>query len=49
MVDPGSLKLGEQRWFLRYLALQTLQIDIWDGDSLLLIGSAAVEMKVLYR
>ncbi|XP_073459794.1 nephrocystin-4 [Aquarana catesbeiana] len=49
MVDPGFLKSGEQRWFLRYLALQTLQIDVWDGDSLLLIGSAAVEMKHLLR
>ncbi|XP_056400464.1 nephrocystin-4 [Hyla sarda] len=48
-VDPGFLKPGEQRWFLRYLALQTLQIDIWDGESLLLIGSAAVEMKHLLR
>ncbi|XP_068096595.1 nephrocystin-4 isoform X2 [Hyperolius riggenbachi] len=49
MVDPGFLKPGEQRWFLRYLALQTLQIDVWDGESLLLIGSAAVEMKHLLR
>ncbi|XP_053308390.1 nephrocystin-4 [Spea bombifrons] len=49
MVDPGYLKPGEQRWFRRYLALQTLQIDVWDGESLLLIGSAAVEMKHLLR
>uniref|UniRef100_A0A5S6KML1 Carbonyl reductase family member 4 n=1 Tax=Xenopus tropicalis TaxID=8364 RepID=A0A5S6KML1_XENTR len=48
-VDPGFLKPGERKWFLRYLALQTLQIDIWDGESLLLIGSAAVEMKHLLR
>ncbi|KAM8927139.1 nephrocystin-4 [Pelodytes ibericus] len=48
-VDPRFLKPGEQRWFLRYLALQTLQIDVWDGDSMLLIGSAAVEMKHLLR
>ncbi|XP_069804514.1 nephrocystin-4 [Dendropsophus ebraccatus] len=48
-VDPGFLKPGERRWFLRYLALQTLQIDVWDGESLLLIGSAAVEMKHLLR
>ncbi|KAM5140381.1 LOW QUALITY PROTEIN: nephrocystin-4-like [Mantella aurantiaca] len=51
MVDPGCLKLGEQCWFLRYLALQILQIEVWDGDSLLLIGlltgPAAVEMKLL--
>ncbi|KAM6173227.1 nephrocystin-4 [Erethizon dorsatum] len=48
-VGPGFLKPGEQRWFLRYLAAQTLQIDVWDGDSLLLIGSAGVSMKHLLR
>lgn len=46
MVDPGFLKPGEQRWFAHYLAAQTLQVDVWDGDSLLLIGSAGVQMKV---
>uniref|UniRef100_G3TXZ7 NPHP4 C2-like domain-containing protein n=1 Tax=Loxodonta africana TaxID=9785 RepID=G3TXZ7_LOXAF len=46
MVNPGFLKPGEQRWFLRYLAVQTLQIDVWDGDALLLVGSAAVQLKV---
>lgn len=46
MVDPGFLKPGEQRWFTHYLAAQTLQVDVWDGDSLLLIGSAGVQMKV---
>lgn len=46
LVDPGFLKPGERRWFSRYLAVQTLQVDVWDGDSLLLIGSAAVQMKV---
>ncbi|XP_022370202.1 nephrocystin-4 isoform X2 [Enhydra lutris kenyoni] len=49
LVDPGFLKPGEQRWFTRYLAAQTLQIDVWDGDSLLLVGSAAVQMKHLLR
>ncbi|XP_026966189.1 nephrocystin-4 isoform X2 [Sagmatias obliquidens] len=49
LVGPGFLRPGEQRWFARYLAMQTLQIDIWDGDSLLLIGSAAVQMKHLLR
>lgn len=46
MVDPAFLRPGEQRWFTRYLAAQTLQVDVWDGDSLLLVGSAAVPMKV---
>nr|XP_033700284.1 nephrocystin-4 isoform X18 [Tursiops truncatus] len=49
LVGPGFLRPGEQRWFARYLAMQTLQIDIWDGDSLLLVGSAAVQMKHLLR
>ncbi|XP_021099088.1 nephrocystin-4 isoform X5 [Heterocephalus glaber] len=48
-VGPEFLKPGEQRWFLRYLAVHTLQIDVWDGDSLLLLGSAAVPMKHLLR
>ncbi|XP_010626139.1 nephrocystin-4 isoform X3 [Fukomys damarensis] len=48
-VGPEFLKPGEQRWFLRYLSAQTLQIDVWDGDSLLLVGSAAVPMKHLLR
>ncbi|XP_064446116.1 nephrocystin-4 isoform X3 [Mirounga angustirostris] len=47
LVEPGFLKPGEQRWFTHYLATQTLQIDVWDGDSLLLVGSAAVQMKLL--
>lgn len=45
-MDPGFLKPGEQRWFTHYLAAQTLQVDVWDGDSLLLIGSAGIHMKV---
>uniref|UniRef100_A0A452SHM5 Nephrocystin 4 n=1 Tax=Ursus americanus TaxID=9643 RepID=A0A452SHM5_URSAM len=49
LVEPGFLKPGEQRWFTHYLAAQTLQIDVWDGDSLLLVGSAAVQMKHLLR
>ncbi|XP_066230978.1 nephrocystin-4 [Saccopteryx leptura] len=49
LVDPGFLRPGERRWFCRYLAAQTLQVDVWDGDSLLLIGSTAVQMKHLLR
>ncbi|XP_053092002.1 nephrocystin-4 isoform X2 [Pangasianodon hypophthalmus] len=48
-VDPAFLKPGERVWFLRYLALHTLHIDVWDSDSLLLIGSAAVQLKHLLR
>ncbi|KAM6312701.1 LOW QUALITY PROTEIN: nephrocystin-4 [Podargus strigoides] len=49
MVDPAFLRPGEQRWFVRYLAEHSLQIDVWDGDSLLLVGSAAVRLKPLLR
>uniref|UniRef100_G1PL72 Nephrocystin 4 n=1 Tax=Myotis lucifugus TaxID=59463 RepID=G1PL72_MYOLU len=49
LVDPGFLRPGERRWFTRYLAVQSLQVDVWDGDSLLLIGSAAVHLKHLLR
>ncbi|KAM6402747.1 LOW QUALITY PROTEIN: nephrocystin-4 [Rhynochetos jubatus] len=49
MVDPAFLRAGEQRWFVRYLAEHSLQIDVWDGDSLLLVGSAAVKLEPLLR
>ncbi|XP_030641101.1 nephrocystin-4 [Chanos chanos] len=48
-VDAGFLKPGERPWLLRYLALHTLQLDVWDSDSLLLIGSAALELKHMLR
>ncbi|XP_058160552.1 nephrocystin-4 isoform X6 [Dasypus novemcinctus] len=49
VVDPGFLKPGELRWFVRYLAAQSLQVDAWDGDSQLLVGSTAVPLKHLLR
>uniref|UniRef100_UPI0037E876E4 nephrocystin-4 n=1 Tax=Semicossyphus pulcher TaxID=241346 RepID=UPI0037E876E4 len=48
-VDEGFLKPEEKRWFLRYLALHTMHIDIWDSNSLLLIGSTAIDLKYLLR
>ncbi|TWW56245.1 Nephrocystin-4 [Takifugu flavidus] len=48
-VDESFLRPGEKRWFLRYLALHTMHIDIWDSDSLLLIGSTAIELKYMLR
>ncbi|XP_072334584.1 nephrocystin-4 isoform X3 [Scyliorhinus torazame] len=49
MVEPSYMKEGEQRLFMQYLAMQTLQIDVWDAESLLLIGTATVELKYLLR
>ncbi|XP_040008385.1 nephrocystin-4 isoform X2 [Xiphias gladius] len=48
-VDDSFLRPGEKRWFYRYLALHTMHIDIWDSDSLLLIGSTAIELKYMLR
>ena len=37
---------GEKRSFVQYLHEQRMYIDIWDGESLMLIGSTSVELKV---
>ena len=45
-MDPAYMKPGEGRLFAEHLSNQTLHIDVWDGDSLHLIGSCAVELRV---
>jgi hypothetical protein len=44
--DPSHMQPGEMRQLWKYLHSQHLHIDVWDGDSLLLIGSTSVELKV---
>ncbi|PFX29929.1 Nephrocystin-4 [Stylophora pistillata] len=46
--SPG-LTPGEGRVFSQYLLSQSLHIDVWDGDSLLLIGSTGFKLKNLLR
>jgi hypothetical protein len=46
LVDPAYLKPGEGRLFVQHLSQATLHIDVWDGDTLHLIGSCAVDLKV---
>ncbi|XP_014785459.1 nephrocystin-4 isoform X1 [Octopus bimaculoides] len=48
-VDPCFLKLGEFPLFLQYLEHHILHIDVWNGDSLLLLGSSSVPLKYLCR
>lgn len=48
-VDPSFLQPGEKTSFLKYLLQQRLYIDMWDGDSLLLIGSTSIALKDLLR
>ncbi|KAK3594431.1 hypothetical protein CHS0354_000253 [Potamilus streckersoni] len=48
-MDPAFMKPGENQRFIQHLTQQTLHIDVWDGDSLILIGSTSVELKYLCR
>ena len=40
---------GEYHVFVQYLLGQALHIDVWDGDSLLLIGSTTLQLKVTWK
>jgi nephrocystin-4 len=48
-VDPSSLINNDKKDFLQYLAYQTLSIDVWDGNTLHLIGTCTLELKQLLR
>ena len=43
------MQAGEKQTFLKYLTEQKLYIDMWDGDSMLLIGSTSTPLKYLLR
>lgn len=49
LLDPSYMQPGEGRVFSHYLLSQSLHIDVWDGDSLLLIGSTSLKLKHLLR
>ena len=48
-VDPATLKYGEKRLFLQYLAHHAMFIDVWDADSRHLVGTATLQLKELLR
>lgn len=48
-VDPSNLKFGEKRIFLQYLAHHAMFIDVWDADTLHLIGTCTLQLKELLR
>ena len=52
-IDPTTLAAsgadGENRAFAEYLTDKCLYVDVWDGDSLLQLGTMAVELRSLLR
>lgn len=48
-MDPTNLKFGEKKLFLQYLAHHAMFIDVWDANSLHLIGTATLQLKELLR
>eukprot|EP00052_Salpingoeca_macrocollata_P019741 m.164404 g.164404 ORF g.164404 m.164404 type:complete len:1465 (-) comp21057_c0_seq3:83-4477(-) len=48
-VDPADMRPDERERLIHYLASKMLQVDLWDGDSLMLVGSAFVPLQRLLR
>lgn len=46
IVDPAEFEADESRQLVRYLHTRTLQVDVWDGDSLLCLGTASIPLMV---
>jgi hypothetical protein len=48
-IDTSSMSPFEGMQFVKYLASKTLYIDVWDADSLQLLGAVAVPLRMLMR
>ncbi|KAK4469874.1 hypothetical protein MN116_007382 [Schistosoma mekongi] len=48
-IDPRYFKPGEMEVFFNYLLRTTMQIDVWNAKSHILIGTCMVELKHLCR
>ncbi|KAG2438730.1 hypothetical protein HXX76_005275 [Chlamydomonas incerta] len=46
---PQDAGFEAARGFAQYLAVKTLHLDVWDGDSLLQVGTASVDLQPLLR
>lgn len=49
MVDPAELGRGETGRFISFLDQKALLIDVWDGDTMMHIGTAELELRYLLR
>ncbi|XP_067124554.1 nephrocystin-4-like isoform X2 [Centruroides vittatus] len=48
-IDPAYLTPGERKEFLNYIYSHWLHIDVWDGNSLLYVGTASLQLRCLCR
>ena len=48
-VDPSAAPPAERTAFASYLCNGDLQVDVWDGDSLLPLGTATIALSVRLR
>lgn len=48
-VDPANMNVGENEAFISYLHSHILHIDVWDGDSLMLVGTVGIPLMHLLR
>ncbi|CAH8481011.1 unnamed protein product [Schistosoma turkestanicum] len=48
-IDPNYFKPGEMEIFFNYLLRTTMQIDVWNAKSHILIGTCMVELRHLCR
>lgn len=48
-IDCSSVSPNEAKEFAEYLAKATLFVDVWDADSLLLLGTAGIPLRRLMR
>ncbi|CAH8517018.1 unnamed protein product [Schistosoma guineensis] len=48
-IDPNYFKPGEMEIFFNYLLRTTMQIDVWNAKSHILIGTCMIELKHLCR
>ena len=46
LVDPA---VDDITRFYEYMSKKKISIDVWDGDSLMMIGSASCELKHILR
>lgn len=48
-IDPTVVSPNEGRRFVSYLSSKSLQVEVWDADSLMLVGQMDIDLACLLR